>query len=87
MPTFIRCPECGNNIGAYQQFIDAAKAAIYAEKVFNSKTNHSNYDPEKMIFDPSITPSLEPLFNAIGLKLRCCRMHSVTKVDFDKMYK
>lgn len=87
MPTFIRCPECGFHIGAYQEFIDSARSSIYNEKVFNSNNKFAKYDPEKMVFNPSITPSLEPLFNAIGLKNRCCRMHTTTKVDFSKMYK
>ena len=87
MPSFIRCPDCGFHIGVYQKFVDEAQSAIYNEKIFNGDNKFTQYDPEKMVFDSSITPSLEPLFNAIGIKNRCCRMHMITKVDFSKMYK
>jgi len=86
MPTFIRCPECGFCIGKYIEFIDKAKQAVYEEKVFSSK-EFSSYDPEKMGFNALITPSLEPLFDAVGIENRCCRMHIVSKTGFDKLYR
>lgn len=86
MSTFIRCPECGFCIGKYVDFIDKAKHAIYEEKVFNSK-EYKAFDPEKMVFNSNITPSLQGLFDAVGIDNRCCRMHIVSKTNFNKLYR
>jgi len=83
---FILCPECGFCIGKYMQFIDAAKYAIYEEKVFTNP-EFKDYAPDKMAFAAGITPTLEPLFDALRIKNRCCRMHIMAKTDFDKRYK
>jgi DNA-directed RNA polymerase subunit N (RpoN/RPB10) len=87
MSSFIRCPECGFCIGKYTEFINKAKDAIYEKEVFGPDSKYSSYSPDKMVFDPSITPSLEPLFEALNIKNRCCRMHSVTRTDFAQIYK
>jgi DNA-directed RNA polymerase subunit N (RpoN/RPB10) len=87
MAAFIRCPECSFCIGKYMEFIEHAKESIYEDKVFGSNSQFSNYDPEKMVFNPDIIPSLENLFNAVGIINRCCRMHIVSKTEFSKIYK
>jgi len=87
MAAYIRCPECQFCIGAYAEFIDKARQAIFNDAIYNKNSPYANFDPEKMVFNPSITPSSEPLFEAIKLKNRCCRMHAVTPVKFDKMFK
>ena len=87
MAAYIRCPECAFCIGKYAEFVDKARQAIYNEAVFNKTSEYADYDPEKMVFNPSVTPSLEPLFEAIGIKNRCCRMHLIAKTEFDKIYK
>lgn len=85
MAAYIRCPECAFCIGKYAKFFDKAKQALYKEHIENS--SYKDYDPEKMVFNPEITPSLENLFDELGIKNRCCRMHLVTKTEFDKIYK
>lgn len=87
MAAYIRCPECQFCIGKYADFVDKARQAIYDDHVFGKTSEYADYDPEKMVFNPSIAPSLETLFDAIGIENRCCRMHLVAKVEFDKMYK
>lgn len=87
MSSYIRCPECSRCIGKYANFIEKAKQAIYNEEVFGENKAYANYDPEKMCFSPNISPSLEHLFDAVGIINRCCRMHIVTKTHFDRMYK
>lgn len=86
MTSFIRCPECGYCIGKYMEFIDAAKQAVYEKEVFSSD-KYSSYSPEKMVFDASVTPSLECLFDAVGIDNPCCRMHITSKTNFNKLYK
>lgn len=87
MSSFIRCPECGFTIGKYAEFINKAKESIYQEKVFGSNSKYKSYHPEKVVFNPEITPSIEDLFDALNIKNRCCRMHSISGTDFNKIYK
>ncbi len=87
MAFFNRCPECAFTIGKYIEFIDAAKQAIYKEKIFNKSSKYAEYDPEKMIFNSNITPNIEKLYDACGIENRCCRMHISSKTEFDKEYK
>jgi len=87
MASYIRCPECGNTIGKYLEFLDKAKASLYDDKVFNSKNKLSQYDPEKLFFNPTDMPSLEQIFNAINMKKECCRMHSNNRVNFETLHK
>jgi len=87
MAQFIRCPPCGFCIGMYMQAFDAAKIALYEDTVFATDSKLAGYDPEKLSLLPGSTPPLEPIFDALGIKNRCCRMHMMTKVDFDRQYK
>lgn len=83
MSNFIRCPECGFHIGAYYSFITEARRAMFQEKLDAAGA----VDPEKVVFDPSISPVLEPLFDALAIKNKCCRTHLVSHVNFSQMYK
>jgi DNA-directed RNA polymerase subunit N (RpoN/RPB10) len=85
MATYIRCPECGNYLGPYIKYFDVAKKALYEEKIFKSG-KYANYAPDKMVFNPNITPSLEIIFDALNINLRCCRTHIFAKSDFDEKY-
>lgn len=89
MASYIRCPECGFCIGKYAEFIDKARQAINEETIFSSKSQYANYDPEKMIFNSAITPSLEVVFDSVGINIqnRCCRTHLTGNTPFDKAYK
>ncbi len=87
MAAYIRCPECSFCIGKYMLFVDMAKTAYYNDTLFKKDSEHANYDPDKVVFKPNITPSLEQIFNALGIVNRCCRMHLVSKTEFDKAYK
>lgn len=71
---YIRCPECSFVIGSYAEFIEKAKHAYYKEELFENK-NHSNITPDKMFFNNDLSPSIEFIFDAVGIKNRCCRMH------------
>jgi len=86
MTTFIRCPECGFCIGKYIDFIDEAKQALYDEMIFNNK-KYKDYNVEKIAFANNITPSLEPLFDALDIHNRCCRMHIIAKTSFNSIYR
>ncbi len=85
MATYIRCPECGFCIGKYAVFIDLAKFAVNESVVYAKDSKYAEYAPDKLIFNPSIMPSMEKIFNAVGIKNRCCRMHIMCKTEFDKL--
>lgn len=87
MASYIRCPSCGFCIGKYTTFVDLAKQTILNDSIFNGKSEYKDYDPEKIMLNPNITPNLENLFNMIGIKNRCCRMHIISGAKFDKTYK
>jgi len=87
MASYIRCPECGFCIGKYMEFIDEAKKAMTEEVVFDKNSTYADYDPEKIIFKPSVVPELGPIFDVLGIRNRCCRIRLTTKTDFDKRYK
>jgi DNA-directed RNA polymerase subunit N (RpoN/RPB10) len=87
MPSYIRCDSCACLIGIYYDFIDQAQAIITKEKIYGKDSEHSKFDPDKVIFEPSITPTLEPLFDALQIANRCCRMHITSRTNFDGMYK
>ncbi len=84
MSTFIRCPHCAMCIGVFYDFFQEARR-IYTEELTDTK--YKDYDPEKLIFNHSITPPLEDILDAIGIKNRCCRMHLISVERFDKLYK
>lgn len=87
MSQFIRCPSCGFCIGFYMQAFDACKIALYEETVFASDSKYAKFDPDKLALMPGAAPPLESIFDAFGIKNRCCRMRMLTKVDFDRQYK
>lgn len=87
MANYIRCPECSFCLGMYFEFVECAKEALYQDVIFGKDSQYREYDPDNIYFNSNITPSLEHIFDAIGVKRRCCRMHLVTKTDFDKRYK
>ena len=78
MTSYIRCPSCAFCIGPYYEFVDHARQSLYKKL--------PNNDPEKFVFN-NLTPSLEPIFEAIGIKNRCCRMHLLSRTEFDRIYK
>ena len=83
MSSFIRCPHCAFPLGIYSEFINHARLA-YNDEFIDKK--YKKYDPEKIVFKPNTTPSLEDIFTSIGMKNPCCRMHITTVVSFDTMY-
>ena len=85
MSQFIRCPTCSFYIGAYMDFFDNAKQALYDEHLKKSK--FGNYDPAKLILCQGSTPPLEPIFDALNIKNRCCRMRMTSSMPMDKIYK
>jgi DNA-directed RNA polymerase subunit N (RpoN/RPB10) len=87
MAAYIRCPECAFCIGKYTLFFDMAKLAYYNDTLFKKDSKFTNYDAEKIAFKPNITPSIEHIFNALGIANRCCRMHLITRTEFDKTHK
>lgn len=87
MSQFIRCPSCGFCIGMYMAAFEMAKIALYEDTVFSKDSPYAKYDPDKLALLPGTTPPLEPIFDAFGIKNRCCRMRMFTNTDFDKQYK
>lgn len=87
MASFVRCPSCSFVIGMYMRYVNLAKQAINEEAIYGEKSKYSEYDPEKISFNPDITPSMEKLFDALNIKKRCCRMHLLTVTEFDTYYK
>jgi hypothetical protein len=87
MAYYIRCPECAFCIGHYIDFIEKARIAMYTSVIYNEKSTYKDYHPEKIVFDPSITPSLGPLLDALNITNICCRTHIITTAKFDKQYK
>jgi DNA-directed RNA polymerase subunit N (RpoN/RPB10) len=85
MAAFIRCPSCGFCIGKYFEFFDHAKHAFITSSINESK--HKDYDPEKLSFTPGAVPPLEPIFDAINIKNRCCRMRIMTRTNLESQYK
>ena len=83
IPCSIRCYHCGNTVGRYAKFFDAAREA-QNKKMFGKGGKYSGYDPDKVELNPDMIPPLEPIFDALGVELRCCRMHLMTRVDFSK---
>lgn len=83
MTQFIKCLECGNCIGKYIEFVEKAKISLYNDTIYSKDAKYSNYNPEKMIFDSVNVPSMEHIFEAIGINNRCCRMHLMTKKEFN----
>jgi DNA-directed RNA polymerase subunit N (RpoN/RPB10) len=84
--SYIRCPECAFCIGLYSEFVSAATAAIYKEKIYKSGP-YAKYRPEKIDFNPDIAPPLHELFDSLGIRNRCCRTHLLGKTEFHQMYK
>lgn len=85
MAQFIRCPTCSFYIGAYMEFLDNARQAIYAKELKNS--DYKDYDPGKLTLCPGSVPPLEPIFDALNIKNRCCRMRMTSAMPMDKLYK
>lgn len=83
MSSYIRCPECSKCIGKYVEFIEKARQSLYEDKVFRKTSKFSKIDPEKLCFNPNVTPSLEKIFEAIDIKKICCRMHLSSGVRFE----
>ena len=75
MASFILCPECGFCIGKYADFVENAKQSLYREQAYGDDAKYADYSPDKVVFDPSITPPLQGVFDALHIKNRCCRMH------------
>jgi DNA-directed RNA polymerase subunit N (RpoN/RPB10) len=65
-------------IGIYNEYFQVARNS-YNKKFIDAK--YKDFDPEKIVFKPNIYPNLENIFNALGIKNRCCRMHLSTGVS------
>ena len=87
MAQFINCPSCGFCYGVYMEFFNRAKEALYNKVVFGPDSKIKDHDPEKMALNTGAAPPAEPILDAIGIKNRCCRMHMVSEIKFDLMYK
>ena len=87
MAYYIRCPECSFCIGHYVDFIEVARISMYSSIIYNKDSKYKDYHPEKIVFNPSITPELGPLLNSLNIKNICCRTHIISIVKFDKQYK
>ncbi len=86
MAEYIRCPECAFTIGKYVNYIEVAREAMTKEHVFEKK-EYAGIDPDNLYFKNDAVPPLEPIFDALEIKNRCCRMHLLTRVSFQRIYK
>ncbi len=80
------CPECTFPICLQVDYFQKARYALIKEEVYKKGSKYENYQPDKLIFNPDLTPPLEKIFQAIGVEKRCCRMHLNTMTHFDKLY-
>lgn len=85
MVRFIRCPSCGFYFAPFIQFFEKAKEALYKKEVFDNP-ELKDYDPRKLAFNPGTTPSLKKIFDALGIKLMCCRMRIESHVKTELVY-
>jgi hypothetical protein len=68
------------------EFFDKAKQAMYQETVFANTSKVKDYDPEKLALNPGAAPKLQPIFDALEINNRCCRIRMMTVMAFDQMY-
>lgn len=87
MSQFIRCPSCGFCIGEYAEAVDIAKQVLYQKEVFGEGAKFQGFDPDKLMFKPGACPTLEKIFDELGIVNMCCRMRLVTCINLDKTYK
>lgn len=87
MAKFIICPESAFPIGMFSKYIEIASQIIYDQKIYGVGSQYADYDASKIVFNPTIAPNLEDLFDALGITNRCCRMHLISNAPFDKAYK
>lgn len=86
--SYIRCPECGFYLGQYNEFFEEAKKALHQEYIFNNKSEFSDYDPKKIMFNPKIMPNLEIIFNALEIEIKkiCCRIRLISSIKPDMSF-
>jgi DNA-directed RNA polymerase subunit N (RpoN/RPB10) len=82
MEHYILCPECGDCLGRYASFVEEARKVLQAKQLADQKIDESKLETQ-----PGAVPPLEPIFDALEISLRCCRMHLLTRVDFSKWAK
>lgn len=83
----IRCPSCCACLGYYEEFIMHARHALYMNLLFEKGAPHMDIDPHKVDFKPGLAPPLEPIFDALNITNRCCRLHITTRKEVDEIYK
>jgi DNA-directed RNA polymerase subunit N (RpoN/RPB10) len=86
MSRFNVCPSCGNCIGKYYAFYLKAKEALIKEAL-ESKAESKEYAAHKVDISDAELPAMETIFDAIGIKLRCCRMRIFGLNQMDKSFK
>jgi DNA-directed RNA polymerase subunit N (RpoN/RPB10) len=83
MSCYILCPECGNDLGCvYPAFkcLQAAHNKLYCE---SEKNIHSS----KIDIKSSGNKGVGYILDTLNLNNMCCRMHLISHVDFDNIYK
>lgn len=87
MSSFNRCPSCGFCIGKYADFFLLAKTALYKQEVFSSTSDFANIAVENLPIQRKAVPSMEKIFDALGIQNRCCRMRLFTNTNPDREYR
>ena len=77
MSGLILCPECSNNLGEVQLFIDLAREGFINHSIKNN-AKIKNYDVSKLKMSPGLIPPIGFILDAAGLKLLCCRSHAMS---------
>jgi DNA-directed RNA polymerase subunit N (RpoN/RPB10) len=82
MAAFVRCPSCGFCMGVFEEFYTLAKEVIIKDSI-----HESHRDPEKLMLNPGGIPTMEIIFDAVEIELRCCRMRLFTINNYDELIK
>lgn len=85
MSGLILCPECSNNLGEVQMFINIVKKGFIDFSVKNNP-KIKNYAPSKLKMNPGIIPPIGFILDAAQLRLICCRTHAMTVVENNVVY-
>ena len=77
MLDLIQCTSCGSRIGRFSPAINLIKTYLNAKRVQKESISEEN-----LLISTDANSSLKEVFECLGIKKYCCRMHIVTIVNF-----
>jgi DNA-directed RNA polymerase subunit N (RpoN/RPB10) len=75
---YILCPSCGTRIGRYYEAYSILLTHYHKEEL---ERNKNNVCSENILISKETNVKMGEIFDALGIKKICCRMHFNT-VDF-----